>query len=367
MDDSGLMAPIGSKARLEYEKQRKKEEALRGPWGLVKAVAEPLSWLPGIPGALARGADTASDIAAEGWEAGLTRALSSVAPFVKNAPSKLNVVVPVHPKYVNQAAVDMVKKAGLHSPEAYDYYQKTKTWVTPSGVVMEIPDDKAFPTPKILDALARQRGVSAPLGDVFEHPDLFKHQHFSPLQKNIFVDYIWNSPQRNATYIPWINTIRIRGNRSPDEMRQALGHEIQHVLQVMYGRPSGTNVHFIRQRVEDTPLGKEPQWQQLPEANKRTIAYYLYLLDPGEREARAVENRMMLSPGERKGAFPLQTDERLAPFSVRSPAGYPIVPPELEYESFRDLPGIERVARALIRRGQIGQLDSYGWVHQRNP
>jgi len=214
-------------------------------------------------------------------------------------------------------------KAGIDPSEINRY---TGYYKNPSSKVwsQEIPDASA----KLVGKMPESLGETVPLGDIIRHENLF---YAYPDMKNIPVT---REAGAGATYSPERNSISI-GTEIVDPITQlkALLHEAQHSIQTKERFPRGTNKGEMEQFI--TPemakinerLGElfyaakrdpknEKEWGELNskmrklKKQQKEDATETYMRAEGEAQARAVEERMLLSEKQRREIVPTASFDR---------------------------------------------------------
>lgn len=194
--------------------------------------------------------------------------------------------------------------------------------------------DTSLASPKIADQEGDweiQQSFNGPLGDVLDHPQLFKAY---PWLKNITVeigigDYFDGSGGATGNY-----RITANGATRKDALSILL-HEVQHVIQAFEGFANGGNpttmirrnddyILTLREELEGAGNNRKPVLEEmisrLENANatlssgsgwfgneEAGIRSYMALI--GEEEARRVQARQGMSAGERKKSYPRENSD----------------------------------------------------------
>ena len=214
-------------------------------------------------------------------------------------------------------------KAGIDPAEINRY---TGYYKNPASNVwsQEIPDASAKIVGKMPDAV----GDTVPLGDIVRHENLF---YAYPDMKNIPVT---RQAGAGASYYPDTNSISV-GTEIIDPITQlkVLLHEAQHAIQKKEHFPRGTNksemesfvtpeMAKINERLGELFYSDKRDPKNTKEFNELTKkirelkkkhksdAYETYMRSEGEAQARAVEERMLLSEKQRRNIVPTASFDR---------------------------------------------------------
>lgn len=149
--------------------------------------------------------------------------------------------------------------------------------------------------------------------DVLQHPELYRNY---PFMKDIMVNIGGTRHGGGSFYDPKNNVIQISKEHAadPDEFLSTMLHEGSHVIQQHEGFASGTNPDWImNETLKNMAPSQQALFMSLPQAMQDRIAFQLYLQEAGEVEARTVQARAKMTPGEFAAESPLRTEENIVP------------------------------------------------------
>lgn len=216
-------------------------------------------------------------------------ALNSVGllPFV---PSLAGTFIGKNAQTWNQDTAQKAKQMAKESADPRATWKETGTMPgADKALRQEVSDDvariKQFPS-------GPMSPVSAKMGDVLEHPELYKaYPDLADipvvLQSNV------NSKSTGAFY-PDDNRI-FYDAISPEDAKSGLLHELQHAIQQREGWASGGSPEGMRQILGNGELTGLYSSDELTNAYRRLA---------GEAEARATEARMNMNMEQRLNTFP---------------------------------------------------------------
>jgi hypothetical protein len=166
----------------------------------------------------------------------------------------------------------------------------------------EINDQNAALNLKNSKSLLEGKIDSTTLGNILNHPDLYKQY---PQLKDVNVQVVsWDNSSAVSGYDPSTNTIVLNQNmlsvKNDPETLPSLLHEVQHAIQAQEGFTAGTSPV----KMANSLLGGNPDLGNVVN-NVQARAKDLYSRNLGEVQARDAAWRMMLNPQQRMMIQPL--------------------------------------------------------------
>ncbi len=299
MDTTGLMAPAGSEARRRYDEA---EARKRGFYGLMAAVAEPLSYIPGPVGDAAQ---IAQNIGEHGPAEGLMASWDAVGlpKVLRQGPKALSMIERAPTKLSKQAAAELAKDP--LGGRAMQFFKDTGTHIDPAGNVRRtFSDIEASVTPTLAKELSRAiRGkqftaISGESQDFFSHPELY-NQYPSLAKMPVVVDWQPGKPSVAAQYrgpgAGAVEMANVSVQGSPQGWKysplSAWLHEMQHAVQTANDLPGGTSPRAIADMLF-AELDKKAPGASLDPGLRETVkrlARSRYFSTLGEADARATQ------------------------------------------------------------------------------
>ncbi len=144
--------------------------------------------------------------------------------------------------------------------------------------------------------LGKESFTPTKLGDLINHPDLFKAY---PELEDVNIAFVNTNENSDGAYDPILNgiTLERRNNIAPERLKSVLIHEIQHAIQQIEGFASGSSTEYWQSEID---IGR---------TDGSRSAKDLYRNTAGEIEAREAASRKNLSAEERRERMPFVKDE----------------------------------------------------------
>jgi hypothetical protein len=352
MDTTGLMAPSGSEARRRYDEA---EARKRGFYGLMAAVAEPLSYVPGPVGDAAQ---VAQNIGERGPLEGLMSSWDVVGlpKVLRQGPKVLKMFekVPVSDSKMEKALKTLSKD--VMGPEARELHARTGRLVDVEGNLLgEFSDAGAAPKERlaeVLDAVMARRDptytASARASDLFSHPELFRrHPETAEMPVSVRVDTRLKPGTVGGSYERSSQKIFVPPVESAADLTEALRtwlHENQHHIQRKQGLQGGASYDYIKELLADAIKHYSGDQSALLDPGFRRAferaAMNRYRDTEGELWARNVEARSMLPEGLLRKHYPYDTQTAAGSTSI--------IPPRSRVLEPYNQPQIDAIARRLL-------------------
>jgi len=258
---AGLFGPAPKEP---YYAKRVRGEVPKG----YRQVAGFLAETPGFAGDAVSAADLISGIKDKDW---LKASLAGVS-LLPGIPNLGGIIIGRKAKTFDEGAAKQYLENKTAGAPKETNWALTGTGQTPLGdVVQEIDDSGAYlkstipvvEEPKVIysrledmtkrnadgldevaykqtrDEYARQMDRAVRLGNIFEHPELYKAY---PEIADMRVSGLYETTGRlRGSLSPGENRIRVKSSADPDQQRSTLLHEIQHAIQFKEGFPLGGN------------------------------------------------------------------------------------------------------------------------------
>lgn len=349
MDNAGLMAPIPSRERAEYDAA---EARKRGLYGLMVAVADPFSYVPGPVGDVAQ---VAKNIGEKGPLMGLLSSWDVVGmpKILRKGPEKLSMYGRSKVKFTPEGYAGM-RELGkdIHSKEARSIHDQTGRYVDVAGNLLEeFSDARMVPTKELASQLAALMGKPAGhiatlrAKDLFEHPELYQRY---PTVAEMPIS-LKNTPSKDGiggTYWREKNAIDLQVGKgvgtNAGRIIPVAGHEFQHAIQALDKLPRGADFKAIERELVAALQGRGASPQDIIDLQKeiQRRAYNRYWLTEGEIGARTTQLRQPLTQKELGMSYPHDT--------VRF-AGGEVVPSASRIVQPYDPDAIDKIAERMLQ------------------